>query len=614
MQKSQMKRIFLVSGILFFSLLILFMVMIAGKKLNINQYLISSDFVKGIDVSHYQGEIDWKQIKNQNITFAFIKATEGSGYVDETFLYNWEQAKQAGITTGAYHFFSFDSPAEDQARLFIQTVGDLNGRLIPVIDIEYYGDYETNPPAVDTVTSQLQKLLILLEQEYHAKPAIYTTYQVYNRYLKDHYKDYPLWIRNVYYPPKNLGRQWIFWQYSDTGRLFGMHGTEECVDLNVFHGNQTELENYKLDGVNRDKGYDLVISDTEQKNAENDCCKLLELVRDIYQNADKGNTSNTVLSSEALTNMTDRIAAEGYCVGTTESYSSLDHYEAFEDFLHTCAAGNSGTAITYCVYSDGKIGRNKYIFDGQNMYLLAARGAWSDDRRPVVPYMTYAKIQKWEYTEHGWLRYQLCVPEYPDVTEVVNGNCLVRVRPMDEEFRKMSEKCVFHLGYQGNNLLCSDWDADNMKNIDYNGLYEYLYEVKNQQKYNPDTYKNGIPKEEFESLITYYLPITAEKLQDYAVYDEEKQTYKWTRLGCSNYNPTAFGMSVPEVTAIEQNDDGTVTLTVNGICEMLSYEDSTITHKLTVKFMEDGHVRYIDNHVLYCSSEIPEYQSRISFD
>ena len=88
------------------------------------------------------------------------------------------------------------------------------------------------------------------------------------------------------------------------------------------------------------------------------------------------------------------------------------------------------------------------------------------------------------------------------------------------------------LGYQGQNLLCSNWNVENMSELDYNGMFEYLYGMKYGEKFNSEDYPNGIPKEEFESLIMEYLPITAERIREYAVFDEENQTYLWARLGC----------------------------------------------------------------------------------
>lgn len=109
------------------------------------------------------------------------------------------------------------------------------------------------------------------------------------------------------------------------------------------------------------------------------------------------------------------------------------------------------------------------------------------------------------------------------MTEIVDGSCLIRVKPMSEMNREYSEKCVLGLSYQGNNLLCSNWNTENMEDLDYNGLYEYLYAVKYQEKFNSEDYLDGIPKDEFESLIIEYLPVAAEQIREYAVFDEESR-------------------------------------------------------------------------------------------
>ena len=102
--------------------------------------------VKGIDVSAYQGEIDWEVLAKQDILFAYIKATEGSSYVDEYFNTNFENANKTNLKVGAYHFFSYDSSGLAQAENFINTAEKRDDSMPPVIDIEFYGDKETNLP------------------------------------------------------------------------------------------------------------------------------------------------------------------------------------------------------------------------------------------------------------------------------------------------------------------------------------------------------------------------------------------------------------------------------------------------------------------------------------
>lgn len=202
--------------------------------------------IRGVDVSSYQGEIDWAVLSEQDIDFAFIKATEGSGYVDERFDDNFKQAAQTKLTIGAYHFFSFDSSGVSQADNYIKTVPKQKGMLAPVIDLEFYGQYTSTPKSVGDVVKEVTSMADKLEEYYGIKPIIYATQKSYRLYIKDtELEKYPLWIRNVYFKPMFTSK-WAFWQYCDTEELEGYNGDEEKIDMNVFYGNMDDLKNYTI--------------------------------------------------------------------------------------------------------------------------------------------------------------------------------------------------------------------------------------------------------------------------------------------------------------------------------------------------------------------------------
>ena len=199
--------------------------------------------VFGVDVSNYQGIIDWKRLETQNVSFAFIKATEGSGHVDESVRRNLNDAAETDIKLSAYHFFSFDSPGETQAANFISVVSRNDIDMPPVVDVEYYADKKSNKPSYEETEAILRPLLEDLEEYYGEKPIIYTTFPVYRRYIRESFGDYPLWIRSVNMEPDLL--DWKFWQYCDSGRLDGYDGDEECIDFNVYNGSMEEfIEEY----------------------------------------------------------------------------------------------------------------------------------------------------------------------------------------------------------------------------------------------------------------------------------------------------------------------------------------------------------------------------------
>lgn len=198
--------------------------------------------VRGIDVSAHQGIINWEKISSQNIDFAFIKATEGGSFSDKMFAQNWEGAFSSGIITGAYHFFSFQSPSEAQAANFISTVPKRQGMLPPVVDIELYGKFERSPMGKSETKEKLDELLDMLYEYYGVRPILYATMRAYKLYLENDYKEHLIWIRNVYYTPALPDkRSWTFWQYSHKGRLDGYAGREKFIDLNVYNGSMDDL-------------------------------------------------------------------------------------------------------------------------------------------------------------------------------------------------------------------------------------------------------------------------------------------------------------------------------------------------------------------------------------
>ena len=165
-----------------------------------------------------------------------------------------------------------------------------------------------------------------------------------------------------------------------------------------------------------------------------------------------------------------------------------------------------------------------------------------ENDKPGIAYTSYTRIEEWKYADNGWFCYKLCVPEPPEVTEIMDGSQMIRVKPRTEEQREMSKLCVQSIGYQENNLLCSNWNLDNLDALDYNGLYEYLYRMKYGERFPSEKYQEGIPKEEFESLIMEYLPVSVENLQEYAEFDEKTNRYTWAPLGSAIMLRTFLGL------------------------------------------------------------------------
>jgi lysozyme len=200
--------------------------------------------VHGIDVSHYQGSIDWDKVKNGSdlafpIEFVFMKATEGGDLADENFSTNFRRAGECGFIRGAYHFFSPKTDPLKQADYFIKNVELKSGDLPPVLDVEPRG--KNSPEKLrDNVLAWLKRV----ESHYGVKPIIYASYKFKERYLNDSvFNSYPYWIAHYYVDSVRYEGKWQFWQHSDVGTVPGI---DSDVDLNVFNGSLDELRSLTL--------------------------------------------------------------------------------------------------------------------------------------------------------------------------------------------------------------------------------------------------------------------------------------------------------------------------------------------------------------------------------
>lgn len=197
---------------------------------------MSSNKLAGIDVSKWQGTVNWKSVQQAGIAFAFARATYGATEVDSCFSENWQGMQEADIIRGAYHFFLAADDPTDQADFFIRTVGSLApDDLPPVIDVEAGSGTNSD------LAASVQTWLTTVEQGLGRRPIIYTAPSFWNESLTSGFGSYPLWVAEYgVTSPKavNGWTNWTFWQYSSTGVVTGVNG---AVDLDDFNGTDQEL-------------------------------------------------------------------------------------------------------------------------------------------------------------------------------------------------------------------------------------------------------------------------------------------------------------------------------------------------------------------------------------
>ncbi len=220
----------------------LFVALVVGVKAKIIRpnEIFPPAGVRGVDVSEYQGAIDFDALSGEGIEFVYAKATEGASYVDGQFAATCARAKGSDVALGAYHFFSFDSSGAGQAASFVAAAkaswADPAIRTLrPAVDVEWYGDKEQNPPTAEDVRRELRAFVDGVEAACGQKPLIYAGNDIYDRYLRGYFDDCGLWVACRKWPAWVEWPQggWTVWQYSDVGEVAGAANEAGHVDLDV---------------------------------------------------------------------------------------------------------------------------------------------------------------------------------------------------------------------------------------------------------------------------------------------------------------------------------------------------------------------------------------------
>lgn len=211
--------------------------------------------IRGIDISHHQGVIDWDRLRNAMINgspvrFVIIKATEGDKFVDENFESNFTMARENGFIRGAYHYLSLNSDARKQAYFFLSKVNLEEGDLPPVLDVER----KPKDMSIEDFQREVLTWLHIVENRCQVKPIIYTYYRFKDQYLSDERFDgYPYWIAHYYVDKMEYKGQWKFWQHTDAARLPGIRG---YVDLDIYNGSFYDLRQLLIREANPDSDND----------------------------------------------------------------------------------------------------------------------------------------------------------------------------------------------------------------------------------------------------------------------------------------------------------------------------------------------------------------------
>jgi lysozyme len=193
----------------------------------------------GLDVSQFQGEINWKIIDTIEekfpLHFVFIRATAGKDKLDSQFKNNWAAAKENHLIRGAYHYYRPNENSIAQADFFIKNVKLQKGDLPPVLDIEKLPKNQS----VDSLKKGLRRWLEKVDSHYKVKPIIYTSEKYYEDFLKKEFSEYTFWIANYNFFVEEIKDDWLFWQFTEKATIDGI---QERVDVNIYNGTPKMLD------------------------------------------------------------------------------------------------------------------------------------------------------------------------------------------------------------------------------------------------------------------------------------------------------------------------------------------------------------------------------------
>lgn len=187
---------------------------------------------EGIDVSHYQGRIDWKRVANEGgVSYVYIKATEGADLVDNLYASNLRDARSAGLSVGSYHFYRPRADVDAQFANMTCVVNKKDQDLVPIIDIE-----DDRSPSEEVFIANLRRFIERVTKHYGRKPLLYTGQNFYNKHFQGLFTEYQ-WMIAKYQdePPVLLDDQfYLMWQYTAKGSVPGIKGN---VDRSCLMGN-----------------------------------------------------------------------------------------------------------------------------------------------------------------------------------------------------------------------------------------------------------------------------------------------------------------------------------------------------------------------------------------
>lgn len=322
---------------------------------------------------------------------------------------------------------------------------------------------------------------------------------------------------------------------------------------------------------------------------------IAELYRDLYEAEQAGSGEE---DDDFVQDVMNRLGEAGYAVIDRENQNQRDmiHPEKLEAFCREVEGKLEGEVTFFSVMGDGGFIRFDLTTSGGEVSVNRSVLVW-EDGQPQLGYQSSYPAKDWTYAEEGYLFFD---EELPEGYDGASGYTAIRVEPLEEQCREYNRLYILPVGYAANNMFVTDWSEKDFAELDFYDLFDILYPYVYQRpipyEKTVDGEKYLVPQQEFETVIRSCFSIDTKKLQANTKYLKKEKAYEYRTRGF--YDSAASpNLPYPEVVAYEENEDGTILLTVNAVWPQ-KHLSKAFSHEVVVRPLENGKFQYVSNHVI----------------
>lgn len=339
---------------------------------------------------------------------------------------------------------------------------------------------------------------------------------------------------------------------------------------------------------------DCLISDEEKEQLQSEALSAAELVSGIYKDAkivDEPNYDSGVreFTGKQRKAVVEELGKNGLV--SVEEDNNMQNYEAVEAFYEEYLNGQDSMVTVFEVQQDGLIGAVTFIYRKNKLQTYYVGVRWKEGGIPEIQGTLISDVAEIKLTEKGYFIYA-----YEEAVAHAASREYWRVKPLSDQCRELTKKYISGLSYENYNMLVTNWDSNNVEDILMPCMFEDIYRIYTGENLKTENWQ--IPAEEYEKIMTTYFPVSVEQLREHCKYDEDSNSYEYEMINGSPYPP--FG----EVVKYAENEDGTVTLIVDGVWPDYN-SDCAFTNKIVVQPFEDGTFRYLSNAIEQKELELP---------